>query len=569
MVSRFFGRRACSLIGITLAAAFACVIKPPLVLAQGSLGTFSSTLGMTQPRASFWAVQLPEGRVFLYGGNASGNDAEIYDPSTGRFASAGSPPAGATSSAAPLPDGRVLLAGGPPNEHAAIFDPATNSYSQTSGVLADPSGRTPAVALLMPNGQVLLAEGVDQSGKPLAGEEVFDPATGQFSEPEANFASHTCKGSGSKGVVLPSGRILITGGDSSFDGSGAVALNCAELFDPITQSWSITGPMVTQRSFASATVLNSGKVLVAGGRADASGFVVHASAELYDPRTGSFASIGNMTNARGEHAASVLPNGQVLMSGGTNTDSAGIFNALSSAELFNPASNSFAVAGSMSVGRFNHVSLPLFDNSANDDTAFVVGLTMVAGGNGAGGGNPALRNVDVYQPPGNVNLGAPINHSTVSGSVEIGALRSSSVWWIDFYIDGKFFKASPPFAVTWDSTTVPNGQHTISATAFASSGANVGSSSVTVNVANGPMALTWPQPTTTVSGPTVVAIRRTSQVQWVNFYVDGAIVQSTPPFAFDWNSASVANGVHTLSARAFNSSHTQVGIDSFKVTVSN
>src|SRR5205814_1066236 len=105
----------------------------------------------------------------------------------------------------------------------------------------------------------------------------------------------------------PNGKVLVAAGYSS--GS----LTSAEVYDPTTGSWTPTGSLGVARNFHTASLLQNGKVLVAGGSND-SGFLT--ATEVYDPGTGSWSAAGNRNAARSEHTSTLLPNGKVLVAGG-------------------------------------------------------------------------------------------------------------------------------------------------------------------------------------------------------------------------------------------------------------
>jgi sugar lactone lactonase YvrE len=220
-----------------------------------------------------------------------------------------------------LPNGNVLVAAGDDNSgglsSAELYDPATGTWSSTGSLV---TGRFHDTATLLPNGQVLVAGGENSTGY-LSSAELYDPATGSWSSTgsmgDARW-DHTA-------TLLPNGQVLVAGG---YGNSGF--LSSAELYDPASGTWTATGSLATARYDHTATLLPNGNVLVAGGFNNTDRFL--SSAELYDPATGSWSSTASMGTARAYHTATLLPNGQVLVAGGTD-----ISGYLSSAELYDSA----------------------------------------------------------------------------------------------------------------------------------------------------------------------------------------------------------------------------------------
>ena len=139
-------------------------------------------------------------------------------------------------------------------------------------------------------------------------------ATGQMSTPRA-FHSAT---------LLANGKVLIAGGVSGL--AQGATLTTAELYDPASATFTLTGSMAAPRAGHTATLLPNATVLLVGGN-NQSGIL--ATAELYDPATGTFSFTGSLTTARTGHTATLLKSGQVLVIGG-----AGPAGILASAEIY-------------------------------------------------------------------------------------------------------------------------------------------------------------------------------------------------------------------------------------------
>lgn len=161
--------------------------------------------------------------------------------------------------------------------------------------------------------------------------ELYDPATGTWS---VTGSMHVAR-SGQTATLLTDGQVLVAGGANS----------SAELYNPATGTWTLTGSMHTGRAGQTATLLNNGEVLVAGGTATSSTtFSALSSAELYNPATGSWTVTGSMTAVRDLQTATLLTSGQVLAVGGYNANASPV----SSAELYNPATGKWTPTGAMS-----------------------------------------------------------------------------------------------------------------------------------------------------------------------------------------------------------------------------
>jgi hypothetical protein len=172
-------------------------------------------------------------------------------------------------------------------------------------------------------------------------------------------------------TLLKDGRVLVTGGVDSTRGYFATA----EIFDPTSGTFAPTGSMGTARSSHTATLLKDGRVLLTGG-------VDIATAELFDPASGSFAPTGSMGTWRYSHTATLLNDGKVLVTGGAVGGT-----VLATAEIFDPARGTFAPTGSMGSVRCLHTATLLKD-----------GKVLVTGGLENFFRMPALSAAELFDP---------------------------------------------------------------------------------------------------------------------------------------------------------------------------
>ncbi|WP_224366226.1 kelch repeat-containing protein [Hyalangium versicolor] len=244
-----------------------------------------------------------------------------------------------------LPSGKVLVAGGWGEVEgslasAEVYDPAAGTWSPTGSMS---TARRRHTATRLPSGQVLAAGGEgggsSTTNTPFNSAELYDPATGTWSPTGSMITAREEY----TATMLTSGKVLVAGG------WGSGYLNSAELYDPATGTWKKTGPLHTARGYHTATLLPSGKVLVAGGY-DFFGAGYFNSAEVYDPATGAWRTTGAMNTARAHHTATLLPSGKVLVAGGSNDHS------LASAELYDPATETWSLAGTMASARLDHTA---------------------------------------------------------------------------------------------------------------------------------------------------------------------------------------------------------------------
>ena len=315
-----------------------------------------------------------------------------------------------------LNDGRVLVVGGAnitavktlgpilgcpsfffcyvfsPLASAEIYDPTTAAFTSTGAMSAT---RVFHTTTLLSDGKVLIAGGDDRSATAptttFATAEIFDPSTGVFTL-TGNMVNAR---SGHTATLLTNGKVLLAGGNG---GNGDFPL-AAELFDPATGEFTATGDMTEERVLHTATLLSDGRVLLAGGN---SAGASSATAELFDPTTGTFSLAGNMVYARSGHTATLLTDGKVLLAGGDS----GNGNLPLAAELFDPTTGTFATTGSTGTVRAGQTA-----------TLLANGKVLVTGGIDAN--KNILSTAEMYDPASGT--------FTAAGNMEIERLAHAAI----------------------------------------------------------------------------------------------------------------------------------------------
>lgn len=242
------------------------------------------------------------------------------------------------------------------------------------------SARSLHTATRLASGRVLIAGGHDGSMATLASAEVYDPLTGTFSATGSMGAGRVA----AEATRLQDGRVLMVGGQ---DASGH-AIASVELYDPVTGIFSATGSLLTPRLNPTVTRLKDGRVLVAGGYEGTSHGTPLATAEIYKPKTGRFTATGSMHTPRRNATATRLADGTVLVAGGYNGD------AVNAPERFNPSSGTFQTTAPMATAR----RYPTASLLVNGNVLMVGGLATATG--------DALQSSERFLPGSSSGLGS-------------------------------------------------------------------------------------------------------------------------------------------------------------------
>lgn len=363
-------RRFLTLSGIALAGTTTAQMGMH-VSAATRTGSWRTVAALSVARESHTATVLDDRRVLIVDGwatvpgtsGAAVVSAEWYDPLADRWGRAATPrEQRGYHTATLLRDGRVLVVGGA-RENPDVRENGNTLVFHTSAEIYDPlrdrwmSARPLAnrrafhTATLLDDGRVLVVGGGDY-GDPLLTAEVYDPAADRWSAAgrlSMNRTGHTA-------TLMPSGRVLVAGGiGGAVRDAGNVT---CEVYIPEENRWVMIAPMREVRFGHAATLLPNGRLLVTGGSVNTSAGGGPTEAEAFRPTGGAgWSLVGTLRVSRTDHGAVLLRDGRVLLVGGRE----GLTTIVRATEFYDPATHRSEAGASLAVGRVGHTTTLLDD----------------------------------------------------------------------------------------------------------------------------------------------------------------------------------------------------------------
>ncbi|HLW70071.1 MAG TPA: kelch repeat-containing protein [Candidatus Binataceae bacterium] len=402
------------------------IVNQRFVLAQiDAMAAASSGQAAEATAAAKIKIPVP-GDVLIAGGvsgTKSTGKAQFYDPTTKKFSTAGAmsssriAPCGLSLANSPATQPIFVFGGAQgsattknevtltlmPLNSAEQYAPATGLFSAVTGSMTAP--RAGCTATLLSDGTVLIAGGLDATGAPQTTAEIFDPVAVTFTATKGSLNSPRAFQTATLFPTGPlAGEVLLTGGlanNTIGSSSQGLTLNTAELYNPATGTFSLVASSMSDfRAFHTATALQDGTVLVAGGDSDGFpgfAFGATATADIFDPATQTFtATAAPMAETLLLQGATLLADGTVLITGGfdasqivifTNGSFGAFFGSVAQgAELYNPTSKTFSCIGGTVVTKKTNqtvcASTMKHPHAGHAAVRLTDGTVLVAGGFG-------------------------------------------------------------------------------------------------------------------------------------------------------------------------------------------
>ena len=282
----------------------------------------------------------------------------------------------------------------PETEVVSAEAPASVGRFVASGELTD--RRKDHSVLILRDGTVMVAGGRSSGGGQrvprLKSAESYDPATGQWRY-LAQMVNADLGREHPAATVLTDGRVFVSGGANSSNDPQKTT----EIYDPATDAWTAGPKLKVWRWKHTQTLLPDGRVLIVGGTDDLSQL---DKVSVYDPVTNEITAVAPMGEGRSNHAAVLLDDGRVLVAGGGKRE---LEDAFTSTEIYNPAKDTWTFVGRLSEPRLFPVYSILSD-----------GKVLVVGGKGK------LTGTDIFDPEtGTWSTTCPMNigRSDFAGSL--------------------------------------------------------------------------------------------------------------------------------------------------------
>lgn len=280
--------------------------------------------------------------------------------------------------------------------------PRTRATSRTAGTIVATgpmaAARFDHAAVLLDSGRVLIVGGIERNGVMQPSAELFDPVTGRFTLTGKPLVQH---GWGVTATRLRDGKVLVAGGSTGCD--SPCYTSSAELYDPATGTFTLTGKMTVPRAEARAVLLRTGEVLLVGGTPVTESNPA-LTPELYHPSNGTFSSLGE-THLSDATQITLLNDGRALVVGGSGSD------------LYDPSTQHFVTTGAMTVPRNKFGGALLPD-----------GRVLIAGGQAGGAWGTRVTSTQIYDPrTGKFLPGPDLNENRFKLSKAVVSLKDGRV----------------------------------------------------------------------------------------------------------------------------------------------